>query len=99
MMNMLQKINTRVYKHALKLDPKWQIYFHTIVLMFIIELVNVLHNTEERGIHYLNEQREITTLLFADDHVLVSDTVRDLQSKLNILKGFSYKWNLNINIE
>lgn len=46
--------------------------------MFIIELVNVLHNTKERGIHYLNEQREITALLFADDHVLVSDTVRDL---------------------
>lgn len=46
--------------------------------MFIIELVNVLHNTEERGIHYVNEQREITALLFADDHVLVSDTVRDL---------------------
>lgn len=57
--------------------------------IFINPLVNVFHITGERRIHFSNARRDITAGLFADDLVLVSDTIRGLQSKLNILQDFS----------
>lgn len=38
-------------------------------------------------------------LLFADDLTLMNDSVLGLQKKLNFLKCYCDKWNLEVNLE
>ena len=37
--------------------------------------------------------------MFADDAVILSDSIEGLQSSLNYLEMFCIKWNLTVNID
>ena len=67
--------------------------------MFINELSKEIAENGRHGIQLSPELIEILILLFADDVVLVSDSVIGLQSQLNILHDTASKLDLMVNLE
>uniref|UniRef100_A0A8W8JN00 Reverse transcriptase domain-containing protein n=1 Tax=Magallana gigas TaxID=29159 RepID=A0A8W8JN00_MAGGI len=59
----------------------------------------MLRNSQCEGIHITEQISDITALLFADDLLMISDTVNGLQKKLNVLQKYSLKWNLSVNMD
>ena len=53
--------------------------------LFIDELANEIMQRGKHGIQVIPDLVEIVILLFADDGILVSDTVCGLQNQLNVL--------------
>lgn len=51
-----------------------------------------------RGIQLFPELTEIFLLLFADDIVLISDTIKGLQQHLDIMKNFCYDFKKIVNV-
>ncbi len=58
----------------------------------------MLRNSQCEGIHITEQISDITALLFADDLLMISDTVNGLQKKLNVLQKYCLKWNLTVNM-
>ena len=48
------------------------------------ELTKLIENSDIRGIQLFPDIKEIFLLLFADDIALISDTIKGLQSQLNL---------------
>ena len=67
--------------------------------MFINELTKEIITQGKHGIQLTPELIEILILLFADDVVLVSDTVVGLQCQLNILYNVASKLDLIVNLD
>ena len=67
--------------------------------IFISEISRVLNDKCSNGIQFLSNFDIIHHLFFADDVILVSDTVQGLQQKLNILEQQSNRLGLKINLE
>ena len=64
--------------------------------LFINDLEIYLQQNPDAGLSL--EQLSIYLLMFADDAVILSDTIEGLQSSLNYLEMFCTKWNLDVNI-
>ena len=67
--------------------------------IFISEISRVLNATCTSGIQFLANFAIIHHLFFADDVILVSDTVQGLQNKLDILELQSKRLGLTVNLD
>ena len=65
--------------------------------LFINDLEIYLQQNPNAGLSL--EQISIYLLMFADDAVILSDSIEGLQSSLNYLEMFCIKWNLTVNID
>ena len=66
-------------------------------ITFINELELMLKQSEFRGIMMRNAI-EIFLLMYADDIVLLGDTVLELQRKIRVLEEFCEKWGMEVNL-
>ena len=67
--------------------------------LFINELANEIMQRGRHGIHLIPDLIEIFILLFADDVILVSDTVCGLQNQLNVLFDTANRLSLFVNMD
>ena len=65
------------------------------VIIFINELEKMFKKSKFRGIS-MGNATEVFLLMYADDIVLLGDTVLELQTKINILKKFCDKWGMEV---
>ena len=65
--------------------------------LFINDLEVYLQQNQDAGLSL--EQLSIYLLLFADDAVILSDSIQGLQSSLDYLEMYCNKWNLSVNID
>ena len=68
-----------------------------LFIIFINELEIMLKRSEYRGIS-MGNAIEVFLLLYADDIVLVADTVLELQRKIRVLEKFCDKWGMEVNL-
>ena len=68
-----------------------------LFIIFINELEKMLKKSKFRGIS-MGNKTEIFLLMYADDIVLLGDTVLELQKKINILEKFCDKWGMEVNL-
>ena len=66
--------------------------------MFLSELQLELNTCGARGIDVLGDPLGIFLLMYADDIALVSDSVADLQKKIDCLEQYCAKWGLSVNM-
>ena len=71
----------------------------TLFNIFISEVSRALNLNCSSGIQLLSNLAIICHLFFADDVILVSDTVQGLQQKLNILEYQSKRLGIEVNLE
>ena len=69
-----------------------------LFIIFINELEKMLKKSKYRGMTTGNAI-EAFLLMYADDIVLVGDTVLELQRKINILEIFCEKWGMEVNLK
>ena len=69
-----------------------------LFIIFINELEKMLKKSKYRGIT-IGNAIEVFLLMYADDIVLVGDTVLELQRKINILEIFCEKWGMEVNLK
>ena len=67
--------------------------------IFLSELQTELMNSGSRGIDIFADDLGIFLLMYADDIVLVSDSVLDLQRKILCLENYCKKWGLTVNMD
>ena len=67
--------------------------------LFIDELANEIMQRGKHGIQVIPDLVEIVILLFADDGILVSDTVCGLQNQLNVLFNTANHLGLVVNLD
>ena len=67
--------------------------------MFINEIAEEVTQRGCHGVQFLPDMMELFILLFADDIVLLSDTVVGLQNQLNILASKAAELDLHVNLE
>lgn len=65
---------------------------------FIDELERCLSENDIKGIQLHPDTFQVFLLMFADDIALMSDTVKGLQSQLNVLSEFCNKYMLSVNV-
>ena len=71
----------------------------SLFLIFINELSIALNIDGKHGIQLLAGTASLFHLLFADDSLLLSDTVTGLQNQLNILNVQSKRLDLDVNLD
>ena len=69
-----------------------------IFSVFVNELSKLIENSNLRGIQLFPDLTEIFLLLFADNIVLISDTIKGLQQKLEVLKNFCKDFKMIVNV-
>ena len=69
-----------------------------LFILFVNELEHMLKLSEFKGIHVW-EATEVLLLMYADDIVLVGETVIQLQRKINILEQFCKKHGMKVNLD
>ena len=57
----------------------------------------MLKRSNFRGISMVNAV-EVFLLMYADDNVLLGDTVLEIQKKINVLEKFCDKWGMEVNL-
>ena len=67
--------------------------------LFINELSVEVSKNGKHGVQLFPDIYEILMLLFADDVILVSDSIVGLQCQLNTLSSYAYKWGLTVNLD
>ena len=67
--------------------------------LFINELSNEIIKNGKHGIQMIPDLLEIFILLFADDVILISDTVSGLQNQLNVLWETANRLSLVVNLD
>ena len=66
--------------------------------MFIKELNNYFYDSTVRHVSMLTNEKATSMLMYADDLVILSDTVFEMQAKIDLLYDFCSKWGLTINL-
>ena len=69
-----------------------------LFIIFISELEKMLKKSKYKGIT-IGNAIEVFLLMYADDIVLVGDTVPELQRKINIPEIFCEKWGMEVNLK
>ena len=70
----------------------------SLFLIFINELSIALNINGKHGIQLISGSESLFHLLFADDSLLLSDTITGLQNQLNILNNQSTRLGLDVNL-
>ena len=68
-----------------------------LFLLFIEQLNLMLQKAETKGL-FLIDAPELKVLMYADDVVILGDTVLELQRKIKVLELFCTKWGMRVNI-
>ena len=66
--------------------------------LYINELPTLLEE-EKVDPFTLPDDTKLSSLLYADDLVILSQTATGLQNAINILNNFCNKWKLNVNLK
>ena len=66
-------------------------------IIFINERKLLVRQSEFRGI-LMGNAIEIFLLMYADNIVLLGDTVLELQRKIRVLEQFCKKWGMKVNL-
>ena len=66
--------------------------------LYINELPTLLEE-EKVDPFILPDGTKLSSLLYADDRVILSQTATGLQNAINILNNFCNKWKLNVNLK
>lgn len=66
--------------------------------LFIKELNTHFLNSSVRPVQLLTNEKATSMLMYADDLVILSDTVFEMQAKIDLLYDFCSKWGLTINL-
>ena len=66
--------------------------------LYINDIFGIANNGNEIGLS-LEEGTKINALMYADDLILLSETKEGLQTKLDKLKDYCDKWQLDVNIK
>lgn len=66
-------------------------------IFYLNELVHMCDLENCRGI-FVDQDHAVNMLLYADDVVLVSDNVGDMQKLLCVMSNFCNKWGLQVNM-
>ena len=69
----------------------------TIFILYLNELVHILDD-QCKGIYLDEIHHNVNVLMYADDIVLITDTIGRLQQQLNGLEIFCSKYGLNVNL-
>ena len=67
--------------------------------IFLAELQAELTRSGSRGIDICADPIGVLLLMYADDIALVSDSVADLQKKINCLEQYCKDWGLSVNMD
>ena len=67
--------------------------------IFLSELQTELVQCGAQGIDILGDPLGVFLLMYADDIAIVSDSVLDLQKKINCLEEYCRKWGLKVNMD
>ena len=70
-----------------------------LAIIFSFEVSRVINSKCSSGFQFLANLAIIHHLFFADDIILVSDTIQGLQQKLNILEEQSKRLGVTVNLE
>ena len=70
-----------------------------IFLIFISEVSRAINSTCTNGIQFSSNLHIIHHLFFADDVILVSDTVQGLQQKINVSEKQSKRLGIQVNLD
>ena len=79
-------------KQGCLLSPK-------LFTIFIAEVSKFINAHAKNGVQFMPGLKTIHHLFFADDAILVSDTISDLQNKLNLIKMQSERLGLEVNLD
>ena len=66
--------------------------------LYISELKKYFDNSTVRHVSLLTNDVDTSMLMYADDLTIFSDTVFDMQRKIDILFNFCVKWGLEVNL-
>ena len=66
--------------------------------LFIKELNDYFCDSSVRPVSLLTNEKATSMLMYADDLVILSDTVFEMQAKIDLLYDFCSKWGLAINL-
>ena len=69
----------------------------TLFNLYINDIPNIISCANNDPVKLDNQK--INCLLYADDHVLLSETSQGLQQSLNTLYSYCKKWKLKVNIK
>ena len=67
-------------------------------IFYLNEYINMCIANECKGIYVNNKYMNVNMLLYADDIVLIGDTVGSVQKLLDVLAEFCDKWGLQVNM-
>ncbi len=65
--------------------------------LFMNDIVKELSSSQDLGVYVLHIR--LLLLLFADDIVLFSESIKGLQEGLDLLSSYCNKWELTVNVE
>ena len=101
-----------IYKHArcaVKVDNKLTNVFEynngirqgdplrpTLFNIFVNDLFDEIDSVNTSPVN-LNDEEKFSSLMYADDLVMISTTKEGLQNMLNKLDEYSQKWNIDVN--
>ena len=71
----------------------------TLFTIFIAEVSKFINAHAKHGVQFMPGLKTIHHLFFADDEILVSDTIRGLQIKLNLIEMQSERLGLEVNLD
>ena len=74
---------------------RWMFLSSNIFKIFLNDFSYILEKVKENSVSLYGKR--ITSLLYADDLILVSDNLKNLQFKLNLLEKYCKDWCLRIN--
>ena len=79
-------------KQSCLLSPK-------LFTIFVAEVSKFINAHAKHGVQFTPGLKTIHHLFFADDAILVSDTISGLQNKLNLIKMLSERLALEVNLD
>ena len=70
-----------------------------LFFMYVSELDSLLKRSHSNGVELLTNDELAYLLMYADDMCLLSDTVLDMQKKINCLENYCKSWGLSVNLK
>ena len=69
-----------------------------LFIFYLNELIKLCYDTNCRGVFVNEDHDNVPMLLYADDLVLLGDSIGSIPKLLNTLSSFCSKWGLSVNM-